>query len=65
MTKTYMPYITAGDLRPASDPSRAIDDSKNYMREKFSILLYTFGGRFLIYTLSITSFTVSVTYFTI
>ena len=28
MTKTDLPYITAGDLRPAGDPSHAIDDFK-------------------------------------
>ena len=30
MTKTDLPYITAGDLRPAGDPSPAIDVIKNY-----------------------------------
>jgi hypothetical protein len=34
MTKTDLPYSTAmstaGDLRPAGDPSPAIDDSKTY-----------------------------------
>jgi hypothetical protein len=30
MTKTDLPYITAGDLRSAGDPSPAIDDFKNY-----------------------------------
>ena len=30
MTKTGLPYKTAGDLRPAGDPSHAIDDSKKY-----------------------------------
>jgi hypothetical protein len=29
MTKTDLPYNTAGDLRPAGDPSPAIDDLKN------------------------------------
>ena len=35
MTKTYLSYINAGDLRPAGDPSRAIDDSKNYMGDVY------------------------------
>ena len=30
MTKTDLSYITAGHLRPAGDPSPAIDDFKNY-----------------------------------
>ena len=30
MTKTGLLYITAGHLRPAGDPSPAIDDFKNY-----------------------------------
>ena len=30
MTKTDLPYKTAGDLRSAGDPSPAIDDFKNY-----------------------------------
>jgi hypothetical protein len=30
MTKTMLPYITAGDLRPAGDTSPAIDDFKKY-----------------------------------
>jgi hypothetical protein len=31
MTKTYLPYNTAGYLRPVDDPSPAIDDSKSYV----------------------------------
>jgi hypothetical protein len=31
MAKTDLSYNTAGDLRPAGDPSPAIDDFKNYM----------------------------------
>jgi hypothetical protein len=31
MTKTDLPYNTAGDLRPAGDPAPARDDSTNYM----------------------------------
>ena len=30
MKKTDLPYVTAGDLRSAGDPSPAIDDFKNY-----------------------------------
>ena len=30
MTKTDLQYITAVDLRPAGDPSPAIDDFENY-----------------------------------
>ena len=33
MTKTDLPYKTAGDLRSAGDPSHAIDDIKNYAEE--------------------------------
>jgi hypothetical protein len=29
MTKTDLPYSTAGDLRPTGDPSPAINDFKN------------------------------------
>jgi hypothetical protein len=32
MTKTDLPFITGGDLRPASDPS-TIDDFKNYVAD--------------------------------
>jgi hypothetical protein len=32
MTKTDLPHKTAGDLRPAGDPSPAIDDFKNSAR---------------------------------
>ena len=31
MTKTDLPYSTAGDLRPAGEPSPTIDDSKIYV----------------------------------
>ena len=31
MTETNLPYKTAGNLRPAGDPSPTIDDFKNYV----------------------------------
>jgi hypothetical protein len=37
-----LPYITAGDLRPAGDPTPAIDDFKNYTGE----IWFSFGHNF-------------------
>ena len=38
-----LPYITAGDLRPAGDPTPAIDYFKNYVGDVW----FGFGHNFL------------------
>jgi hypothetical protein len=40
---TDLPYITAGDLRPAGDPSPAIDDFKNYAGDEWFGFCHTFS----------------------
>ena len=50
MTKTDLPYITASDLRPAGDPSPAIDDfQKLYGRRvvSFFVILVTSSKNYL------------------
>ena len=42
MTKTDLPYKTAGDLRPAGDPSPAIGDSKNYAGDVWFFFRHNF-----------------------
>ena len=42
MTKTDLPYKTAGDLRSAGDPSPAIDDFKNYMADVWVCFRHNF-----------------------
>ena len=41
-TKTDLPYITAGDLRFAGDPSPAIDDFKNYVGDVWFCFRHNF-----------------------
>jgi hypothetical protein len=45
MTKTDLPYITAGDLRPAGDLSPVIDDFKSYAATSGLVFLITFSKK--------------------
>ena len=47
MTRTDMPYNTAGDLRSAGDPSPAIDDFKNYMGDVSFYFRHNFFKNYL------------------
>ena len=47
MTKTDLPYKTAGGLRPAGDPSPAIDDFKNYAGDVWTCFLNNFFKNYL------------------
>ena len=47
MTKIDLPYITAGDLRHAGDPSPAIDDFKNYAGDVWFGFCHNFSKNYL------------------
>ena len=52
MTKTDLPYNTAGDLNSAGDPSPAIDDIKNYMGDVWSGVVDPWSGFVFVITFS-------------
>jgi hypothetical protein len=45
MTKTELPYINAGDLRSAGDPSPAVDDFKNYVGDVWFGFRHSFSKK--------------------
>jgi hypothetical protein len=47
MTKTNLPYKTAGNLRPAGNPSPAIDDFKNYVGDVWFCFRHNFFKNYL------------------
>jgi hypothetical protein len=46
MTKTDLPYKTAGDLRSAGDPSPTIDDFKNYAGDVWFYFRHNFSKNY-------------------